>query len=381
MRSTADQESTSPRCTSVDPDTVRAEALLSDRAPTDPTEGDANGPCASLRTRPRARSALADLPVEQMEAEAVELSERMGAGTYELLVLIGELDAQCLWAERGALSCAAWLAERCGAEVSTTRSQVRVARAMIRFPQLDAAMARGDISYTKARVLVAYLNEANEAALVDLAEQNPASRLGAAIAAWSQRNEDPSTITDRQHEARSLSWRTEPDGTVLVVARLEPAVAGEVCAVIDLATARTNAPAGATLAQQRADALAFVLTSGGGGAQAEVVVHVTAEGNRLADGTPLSDHAVTRMLPDAFVSLLLLDAQRQPIDASPRRRSPTRRQRRVLDERDVECQYPGCTARVFLQYDHIDPYAAGGRTVIDNLRRLCGPHNRSRWTA
>ncbi|MEO6988525.1 MAG: HNH endonuclease signature motif containing protein [Aquihabitans sp.] len=78
------------------------------------------------------------------------------------------------------------------------------------------------------------------------------------------------------------------------------------------------------------------------------------------------------------MSLLMHDAKRQPIDASPRRRHPTRRQRRVLDERDPECQQPGCHAEVFLQYDHIQPYSHDGPTVIANLQRLCGPHNRGR---
>jgi hypothetical protein len=115
--------------------------------------------------------------------------------------------------------------------------------------------------------------------------------------------------------------------------------------------------------------------------QAEVVVHVREDGNTLTDGTPLSDHAVTRMLPDAFVSLLMHDAQRQPIDASPRRRFPTRRQARVIDERQSECAQPGCTARHFLQHDHIQPSNQGGPTILDNLQRLCGPHNRAKEQA
>jgi hypothetical protein len=333
--------------------------------------------------RPRARGELSGLPAERLEAEVVDLTARMAAGTYELLVLVGELDVRGSWATWGSLSCAAWLADRCDVEVATARSQVRVARAMREFPALDHAMANGDVSYAKARVLVPRLTVENADALLDLAERNPAGRLGAAIAAWSQRNEDPELIRARQHEARCVSWRTEADGTVLVTARLTPEAAGAVCAAIDTVVTRTSAPAGASLGQQRADALVGLVTGGqggGAGVQAEVVVHVTAEGNRLTDGTPLSDHAVTQLLPDAFVSLLLHDTEGQPIDASPRRRTPTRRQRRVIDERQAECDHPGCTARAFLQYDHIQPYAKGGRTVLDNLQRLCGPHNRARET-
>ncbi len=329
-------------------------------------------------TRPRARDAAADMSADRLQSELVGLAQRLSSGTYELLVLVGELDARGTWAIWGALSCAAWLADTCDIELCTARTQVRVARALREHSQLDTAMRNGEVSYAKARVLVPYLNDGNVEALVELAEVTPAGRLGAAIAAWSQRNDDPETIAERQHEARSVSWRTEPDGTVTVTARLAPSAAGAVCAVIDAQVTRSDAPAGASLAQQRADALARVVTCGGGDITAEVVVHVRADGNALADGTPLSDHAVAALLPDAFVSLLVHDGQRQPIDASPRRRFPTRRQRRVIDEVHAECQHPGCHARTFLQYDHIQPYHRQGPTVIANLQRLCGPHNRAR---
>ncbi len=327
--------------------------------------------------RPRARAELLDQPAERLEAEVIELSGRLSVGTYELLVLVGELDLRATWAKWGALSCARWLADTCEIEISTARTQVRVARAMRLFPSLDRAMANGDVSYAKARVLVAYLSEDNVSDLLEIAGRTPAGRLGAAVAEWSQRNDDPETIRRRQHESRSVTWRTECDGMVTVTTRLTPETAGMVCAAIDTVVARNHAPAGASLAQQRADALVAVATSGGA-VTAEVVIHVNTEGNTLEDGTPLSDHAVGKLLPEAFVSLLIHDTERQPIDASPRRRFPTRRQRRVLDQIDHECRHNGCHSTDFLQYDHIEPYAQGGATVLSNLQRLCGPHNRAR---
>lgn len=314
----------------------------------------------------------------QLEAELVVLARRLSTGVYDLLVLVGELDARGAWESSGSLSCAAWLADLCGVELSTARSQLRVARAIREHPALDEAMRSGDISYAKARVLVPYLTADNVDALVALAARTPAGRLGAAIAAWSQRNDDPDAIAARQHEARSVTWRTEPDGTVMIFARLPPASAAGVCAAIDAAVAAAHdAPAGASRSQQRADALVSLAASGGS-IRAEIVVHVRADGNSLTDGTPLSDHAVAALLPDGFVSLLLHDNEGYPIDASPRRRTPTRRQRRVIDERYPVCAHPGCTATAFLQYDHIHPFAQGGLSTLDNLQRLCGPHNRAR---
>lgn len=339
------------------------------------------------------RGDVAVMAIDQLERQLVTLTKRLATGTYELLVLVGELDARGAWSDAGSLSCSAWLADLCGIELSTARTHVRVARAMRAHPTLDEAMRTGLVSYAKARTLAPYLTDENAEDLVEIACRTPAGRLGAAIAAWSQRHEDPDTIAERQHQQRSVTWRTEPDGMVTLTARLAPTVAAEVCAVIDRFVIsgrdapagacdehRSDASAGASLRQQRADAMARAMTSGGD-VTTEVVIHVRPDGNTFADGTPLADNAVAALLPDAFISLLVHDSRNHPIDASPRRRTPTRRQQRVVDARYATCQHPGCTATVFLQYDHIEPYHEGGPTTLDNLQRLCGPHNRAKNAA
>jgi hypothetical protein len=318
----------------------------------------------------------------ELQAEILALVHRLASGTYELLVLIGELDERGTWALSGALSCAAWLANVCDIDAGTARHQLRVARALREFPQLDSALARGDLSYAKARVLAAHLDQDNADELIGLAERTPAGHLGAAVAAWSNRHDDPAVIRSRHQEQRGCSWRCDPDGMITLTARMTPEAAAVVCAVIDTHVMRApDAPAGASprpsLAQQRHDALAHALAHDSQ-ITTEIVIHVDEDANTLPDGTPLSDHTVSRLLPDAFVSLLLHDTRRHPIDASPRRRAPTTRQRRVLDARQPRCAHPGCTCETFLQYDHVTRFADGGPTTLDNLQRLCGPHNRAK---
>jgi hypothetical protein len=177
-----------------------------------PTETIPAGPPQDRRARPRARDAAAGLPGEVLRDELLDLAHRLSSGTYELLVLVGELDARGTWALWGALSCAAWLAHTCDIEIATARSQVRVARALREHPALDAAMAAGDISYAKARVLAPYLTRANSTELIGIAEATPAGRLAAAIAAWSQRNDDPETITRRNTRRARPHGAPSPTG-------------------------------------------------------------------------------------------------------------------------------------------------------------------------
>ena len=52
-------------------------------------------------TRPVARDTAAELPADALRTELVEVARRLSAGTYELLVLVGELDARGTWAAVG----------------------------------------------------------------------------------------------------------------------------------------------------------------------------------------------------------------------------------------------------------------------------------------
>ncbi len=63
-----------------------------------------------------------------------------------------------------------------------------VAKAMRDFPVLLTAMAAGDMSFAKARMLVPHLTEEHADELVEPATTAPTSHLAIAIATWSQRN-------------------------------------------------------------------------------------------------------------------------------------------------------------------------------------------------
>ena len=328
------------------------------------------------------RDRVAEMATERLEAELTSTAAMLAGRTYDLLVLVGEYDHRDAHLTWGHLSCVAWLADLCDVERSTAASYVRVARAMRRHPTLDRAMRDGQVSYAKARVLAAYLTPTNCDELVAIATVTPAGRLGAAIARWSRTNDDPDVIDARHQEQRSLTARTEPDGMVTITTKLPPLEAGAAMAVIDAhLSLGHDAPAGAcpTLPQQRADAWLDAIATGGGTVVTEVVIHVRGrDATMLADGTPVSEHAVAHLLEASFVSLLVHGMDGRPIDASPRRRVPTRRQQRLLDELYPTCAREGCGATRFLQADHIRRRSDGGPTVVANLRNLCGPHNRAR---
>ncbi len=52
-------------------------------------------------------------------------------------------------------------------------------------------------------------------------------------------------------------------------------------------------------------------------------------------------------------------------------------QRIEIDRRDKGCRFPGCTYTEFTNVHHIEHWADGGLTNLDNLVTLCGRHHRA----
>ena len=79
--------------------------------------------------------------IEQLGDRIAELSARIQAATYELLVLIRQFDEANGWSS--CVSCAHWLSWRTGLAPGAAREHVRVARALGKLPKLSDAMRRG----------------------------------------------------------------------------------------------------------------------------------------------------------------------------------------------------------------------------------------------
>ncbi len=247
------------------------------------------------------------------------------------------------WVMDGFATAGRWIAHHLDIALRTANEWIRVGRALNQLPATSDALEEQTISFSKAKELTRSATPDNEAYLLAIAETVPAARLGAEIASWLNRFEADELIDARQHQSRSLTWRTEPDGTISFSASLPPVEAGRLIAAVDAATMnqsnsiRESEEDWPSLAQQRADGLVRAVTEGGINLQAEVVLHVRGDGATLDDGTPITSTAVANIVDEAFVRTLIHDAERKPINASSRQRHPTARQRRVVKERDRVC--------------------------------------------
>lgn len=315
------------------------------------------------------------------------LGDQLAGAQHALIAAVVALDDSGEWAADGAVTCAHWIADHLDIEVCTAREWLRIGRILHALPNIAARFADRTLSYSKVRALTRVATRDNEAALLDIAERVPASRVSAALAAWLNRETPPEDTARRQHEARAVRYRLEPDGMTTFTIALPPLMAGTLLAAIDTTLLRNQGRAAAeardagqwpSVAQQRADALHAAI-SDPARLDYEVVVHIRGDGCTLDDGTPIDDHTIARLLDHAFIRALIHDAERRPVNASTRRRHPTAGQRRVVHEahqgRCVDC---GSTA--LLEYDHQPAYETTRRTTTDELECRCPPchHRRHR---
>jgi len=342
-------------------------------------------------------------PVEALGEAIADLASRLHAATYELLVMLRTFDAESGW-NNGFLSCAHWLSWRTGIDMGAAREKVRVAKALVVLPRLSGALRRGEISYAKVRALTRVATPQNEERLLQLAYHATASQVERVARAWRRCDRLEEAREDRKrHLTRSVTTYVDEDGMVVLRARLTPEQGAVVQRALEAAAerlyqeSRDAAPPDSleeevTSAQRRADALALIgecalqsdLDRGSAGDRYQVVLHVEAGADTTepiqtiveVDQGPVRVSAETlrRLTCDAAVVTMREGPDGSVLDVGRKSRTVPTPIRRALTARDAGCCFPGCTARR-CDAHHVEHWADGGSTSLDNLMLLCRRHH------
>src|SRR3984957_11094790 len=167
------------------------------------------------------RASLAEL-----EAQITELAGQLSAAQYRWLMLIAEFDRREGWGDGKLPSCAHWLNFKCGLNLGAAREKVRGAHALEGLPKIAAAMARGELSYSKVRAVSRVACEATEENFLMIALHGTAHHVESLVSGYrrAQQAEELSREA-QQHANRCVSYEYAEDGSLVLKARL-PAVAG-----------------------------------------------------------------------------------------------------------------------------------------------------------
>ena len=118
-----------------------------------------------------------ELPIEDLGNEIVRHAQRISIAMHELLTHIRRFDEADGWKLDGERSYAIWLGHKLELGSSTAHERVRIARALGKLELIDAAFARGEISYSKVRAITRVATNANEETLLGVARTSSAAEL------------------------------------------------------------------------------------------------------------------------------------------------------------------------------------------------------------
>lgn len=341
----------------------------------------------------------------------------------EMLIALGEFDELGLCESFGETSTAGWLTRETRIAVSTAFEYVSVARKLAYFPLLTASFRAGRLSYSTVRYLLRYLTPETEAELVMLAEKLCFAELKRALAGV-DKQEDQLEAPKYHHDVR-----IDDNGDVVISARLNAADGAAYMAALkiaqlayygldDLGDEDDEEAIETELERRRGQSEAHPASECTSDHPRSISAHFTGNYSRVGPPTkddmyasllamihmvrtnPVSElrapgahvnimmttngrawlpgnvEAPSKVLEayvnNAFVRLQMLDKNGLTLHLGRKSRFVNNAQfRALLAVWGFECAMPGCNHARFLQVHHIEEWAEGGETNLENLIPLC----------
>jgi hypothetical protein len=335
---------------------------------------------------------LSKRSIDQLESALIHRAQQINMQEYEFLVDLREFDLRQGWKGYLYNNCAEWLSLKCGIDISTGQEKVRVSRALFDLPQISAAFAAGDLSYTKARSLTRVVTAHNEAEELTYALTATTNQVQAHCRQL--RNADRAVSTadaNRLHNGRYLSRSIDANGRMTISIEL-PVETGElVMQAIEQAVVEVEED---SFHARQADALVEVAKSylsgesskkTGSADHYQIMVHVdekalrdqahpSRDGSEAKSDLPIE--TVRRLCCDGAIIPVTEDGEGNPLNVGRKHRIVQPALRRALDARDKHCSYPGCNHDKWLDAHHIVHWANGGETSLANTLLLCSKHHR-----
>ncbi|NNC92310.1 MAG: DUF222 domain-containing protein [Acidimicrobiia bacterium] len=315
----------------------------------------------------------------------VDVHTRLNRLMGEMLDLVAELDTDEALLANAMTNAESWLHFDLGIAPKTARAWVRAAGALPDLPMTSRAFRHGAISLDELLILCRFATPDNESELLDLTRQVAVDDLAAAIRHYLDLNHDTPRQPARSMmrmwwEAESLELRGSIPGAdgVLVETALRRLAA---TAPLEPADGYFRDPS-----ERHAEALVQMASESVAEDRdhdrATVVVHVNLDSLSDPDATvrlggrELARDDLLRLTCDGRLQPAIDDPRGVTIGIGRVSRQIPAWLRRTMLERDVGCRFPGCRRTRWTHGHHLQHWANGGPTNLDNLVTLCGFHHR-----
>lgn len=283
-----------------------------------------------------------------------------------------------------------WLVVRVGLSPARAKDIVRLARRREEIPSTIALLAQSRVSVDQAAVVARKTPTSHQASVAGVAEHLTVPQLNRALKRYvfdipdaatdtSDGGLEPETAERKAAAAATLSMGYDDDGRF----RLQYSAPAEVGALVEQAVREakdalfTAGQTDATLA----DALAEIatrslaaLTSTSRRAHYRVYVHLSTDGAWVNGAGAIPPSLAAKFACDATVQAIR-DENGKPVSVGRAHRIAPDRTRRLIEDRDGGCRYPGCATTGFLEIHHLRPWSKGGGTDYETNVCLCPHHH------
>ena len=315
----------------------------------------------------------------------------------ELVELTAQaIEADCWGGNGGVRSPEHWLSLRAGLSPATAAQITTLAHARTRLPVLTGLVEQGRLSLDQAAAVAGRVPAAYEEAVCELAPLMTVTQLRRIVNRYPfepdepDRAEDaskteeptvaaaPPAFPDRADQPSSVSLQWD-DGRFVLRADLDAADG----ALMEnaLREAKDALFTAGNPAATYADALIEIASRSLGAVESparashyRVHIHLDTEGAWVNARGSLAAHLAARLGCTADTAVDW-QTKGRPVSVGRSQHAIPERLRRLVEDRDRGCAYPGCTATRFVEIHHIDHWADGGGTDYANLISLCPHHH------
>ena len=329
-------------------------------------------------------AALAALSDDELVERVKNLAACERRASVALVRSLIEFDTRRLYLREGCSSLFTYCTQVLHLSEGSAYNRIETARAARRYPRVLEALECGDLTLTAARLLAPHLTPANHGKVLAAARHRSKQGIQELIASLSPRPAvatmirrvaaQPAREQSTPACAASRGLETSPPITAAVTSRRssgEPDVAATPAAQFRTAVVAPLAPElyklQVTLTREtheklrRAQALARHAVPGG-------------------DVGSILDQALTLLIEDLERRRFARVGSPRPSQSNASGRHIPAAVRRAVWQRDQgRCAFVGRTGRcretAFLEFHHVEPYAAGGAATSDNIQLRCRAHN------
>jgi hypothetical protein len=305
----------------------------------------------------------------ELVAEVTRLAGCERHATAQLIAAIAELDARRLYLGQGCSSMFTYCTQVLHLAEHAAYNRIEAARAARRFPVVLTLLADGRVHLSTIRLLAPHLTPENHADVLREASHK-SKREVEHIVVRLQPQPDVASLVRKLPPPRPTPASVQPRTPELqqVAIATGPAV--------------VPSPLRSEVAPLAPERYKVQFTVG-----RETFEKLRRVQDLLRHRVPRGDPGV---IFDRALTALLADLERTKVGASDRPRAtrassgrsrhiPAGLKREVWARDGGQCAFVGtngrCTERGFLEFHHVEPYAAGGPTTVDNLELRCRSHN------